>query len=132
MSNNRYSILRRVENTEGWLMTRWRPVAAMVYLFICLVDFVAMPIYFEYSHARLTPERVADIAIKFNDGATQVEAMRVLRADRAWEPLTLRETGLFHIAFGAILGVAAWKQPDRPRRPRNDFKNDGTDDSDVR
>jgi hypothetical protein len=90
-----------------WLTEAWRPVAAYVYLTICVVDFIIMPIYFEWSNAQLHSDKIVDLALKF-DGAAQVQALNLLRAERSWMPLTLQQSGLLHIAFGAILGAAAW------------------------
>ena len=38
----------------------------------------------------------------------QSEALSIMYAKGQWQSLTLQGGGLFHIAFGAILGAAAW------------------------
>ena len=67
-------------------LTMWRAYAAWVYMFICLYDFffapVACQIYLAYNHLPLS--------------------------QFFWVPLTLQGGGLFHLAYGAILGVSAW------------------------
>jgi hypothetical protein len=71
-------------NEEHWLSTHWRPLAAITYMIICLSDFVFFPmlafIWAAYAH---------------------VDYIQ-------WKPLTLDGAGTIHVAFGAILGVAAW------------------------
>lgn len=91
---------------DTWLQTTWRPVAAFVYLFICLTDFVFMPIYYEIVNPAIAPDKLVALALRF-DGAAQVQALTTLHTETAWTPLTLRGGGLFHLAFGAILGVSA-------------------------
>jgi hypothetical protein len=93
---------------ESWIARNWRPLCGIVYLLICLSDFLVLPWYHTILHGRYTPEKVFEIARQVEGGAQQIEAMRVLRAQEAYEPVTLGGSGLFHIAFGAILGVAAW------------------------
>lgn len=106
------------ERSETWYTKSWRPFAAYVYLFICLNDFVFLPAYYEYSK-RIQESQYVEMALKFPQGASQIEALKALQKSQSWEPLTLQATGLFHIAFGAILGVSAWtrsrdKWDDRP------------------
>ena len=99
----------RFDFGESWMTKNWRPLAAMVYLTICMTDFVFMPIYYEWANSHVTPEATVMLALKF-EGVEQIEGLRILHTERAWQPLTLSESGLFHVAFGAILGVAAWSR----------------------
>ena len=69
---------------KTWVDTKWRPVAAWTYLLICIFDFVVSPIIFSW----------------FQFATNQVIAQ--------WMPLTLQGSGLFHISFGAIVGITAW------------------------
>lgn len=96
-----------MDNTpkEKWFVKYWRPAAAWVYLSICVFDFVAMPIYHLRSQGNL--DRVVEISMRLRP-EDQLNALVQLSRKTAWEPLTLSESGMFHIAFGAILGVAAW------------------------
>ena len=71
----------------------WRSWAALVYLFICIVDFFVAPLVWNLMMA----EHCA-----INDCATE----GVTR----WEPLTLGAGAMFHLSFGAILGATAWKK----------------------
>lgn len=69
---------------ESWIKHYWRPATAWTYTFICLFDFVLAPI----------------ITMLFfrETGADYLQ----------WDPLTLKESGFFHLAMGAIIGVSAW------------------------
>lgn len=67
-----------------------------------------MPMYYEYMNHKVQAAQYVELALKFENGAAQIEALKAVRQTRVWEPLTLQATGLFHVAFGAILGVAAW------------------------
>lgn len=92
-----------------WMSDAWRPMAAFVYLFICLTDFVFMPVWYEITNnATRRIDSIVELSLKFEGGAAQVQALTVLRNERAWTPITLGESGLFHIAFGAILSAASW------------------------
>lgn len=106
---------------ESWIATNWRPLCGVVYLLICFTDFCALPIYHTVIQARYTPDRIYDI-VKNMEGAGQIEAMRALREQQSWKPVTLEGAGLFHVAFGAILGVAAWTRgTERIERTRGEM-----------
>ena len=70
---------------EPWFVNRWRPTMAWVYTIICLCDFIIFPSVYSFF---------------FYSGHDFHE----------WRPLTLMSGGLFHLAFGAILGVYAWQR----------------------
>ena len=95
---------------EGKFQKYWRPAAATVYLLICLFDFVAMPLVVQASHKQVDWTAAVTQSLKFSDPAAQMHALDVLteRSSRVWDPLTLKESAFFHIAFGAILGAAAF------------------------
>jgi hypothetical protein len=86
----------------------WRPLAAYIYLAICLLDFGLMPIIYEMINHSITNASVVELALKFTDASAQIEALHTLRQAQVWVPLTLQGNGMFHVAFGAILGVSAW------------------------
>lgn len=67
-----------------WLASRWRPIMAIVYSTIVLFDFILAPVLW-------------GLLIYLLDGD-------VIQ----WNPLTLEDGGLFHVAMGAVLGVSAW------------------------
>ena len=74
---------------EHWVKAYWRPAMGWLYMLICLCDFVVFP-------------AVAMFLPVFFKG------LGVLMAYTAWVSLTLSNGGLIHMAFGAILGVAAY------------------------
>ena len=66
----------------------WRDWAALVYLFICLIDFFVAPLIWN---------------IRMEAYCTSLDAGEVCSVTR-WIPLTLGAGAMFHISFGAILG----------------------------
>lgn len=80
----------RIQN-EHWIKAYWRPAMGWLYMLICFVDFVIFP-----AMTMFLP------AIFKGFGVTMQYS--------AWQSLTLSNGGLMHIAFGAILGVAAWSR----------------------
>jgi hypothetical protein len=93
------------EPKEKWFVKYWRPAAAWIYLCICVFDFVIMPAYHLRSQGTL--DHIWELSMKLRP-EDQLQAVVQLTKRSSWEPLTLNESGMFHIAFGAILGVAAW------------------------
>jgi hypothetical protein len=69
---------------EDWMNSKWRPMMGWMYMVICTMDMVIFPVLWSLLQA------VTHTAI------TQ------------WNPLTLQGAGLFHIAMGAVLGIAAF------------------------
>ena len=72
------------------MTSKWRPMMAMMYMAVCMADFIIFPIMF-----------------------TVVQFWEVQAANdafRQWSPLTLQGAGLFHMAMGAVLGVTAWSR----------------------
>jgi hypothetical protein len=110
MANNRTSLGRKIDSLElndyeageTWLNRTWRPAAAIVYLAICVFDFILAPAFMGFKSAT-----IAQMAVAVR-GLDPVVASALIAARTPWEPLTMQGSGLFHIAFGAILGVAAW------------------------
>ncbi len=86
--------LKAVNKFEGW-----KRYLAYSYIVINVSDFVIMPIMKE-----LTRPSVGDIIqLAKLDPSAQSVAMNAMN----WQPLTLANGGLFHLAVGAILtGVA--------------------------
>ena len=71
-------------NAEHWLTSKWRPAMGWMYMVVCTMDMVVFPIVWS----------IAQVITK--QPITQ------------WDPLTLRGAGLFHMAMGAVLGIAAF------------------------
>lgn len=69
---------------EHWMNCKWRPAAAWTYIAITVFDFVISPIVFSW--------------FQYSIGQPITQ----------WAPLTLQGSGLFHISFGAIVGISAW------------------------
>ena len=76
---------------EHWLKAYWRPGMGWLYMLICFMDFVVFPALTMFLPALLK-------GIGSNLQYT------------AWQSLSLSNGGLIHIAFGTILGVAAWSR----------------------
>ena len=70
---------------EDWMNTKWRPMMGWMYMLVCTMDFVVFPILWSL--------------IQVSGGG---------RVETQWSPLTLQGAGLFHMAMGAVLGVAAF------------------------
>lgn len=77
-------------NEGNFMNTKWRPMMAVMYMVVCVFDFVMFPIMFT--------------AVQF------WETQAVNDAFRQWVPITLQGGGLFHVAMGAVLGVSAWSR----------------------
>ena len=76
---------RHAHKKEDWMNSKWRPAMGWMYMLVCTCDFVIFPILWSllqsYSHGQVTSQ---------------------------WQPLTLQGAGLFHLAMGGVLGVAAF------------------------
>ena len=71
---------------EHWAKSYWRPAMGWLYMVICACDFVLFPVLH------------AVIQTMYYDASILTQ----------WNPITLQGAGLVHLAFGAILGIAAW------------------------
>jgi hypothetical protein len=72
------------DNTD-WINKKWRPVMGWVYMLTCTMDFVIFPILWSL-----------------------LQALSKGNVTSQWQPLTLQGAGLYHIAMGAVLGIAAY------------------------
>ena len=70
---------------EDWMNSKWRPMMGWMYMLVCTCDFVFFPILWS-------------VLQSVSKGAVNVQ----------WQPITLQGAGLFHIAMGAVLGIAAY------------------------
>lgn len=86
-------------------LDEWRTYAAIVYLVICVFDFIVVPVWIGVHNEKLTT-LIADI----KDLTPAVQTIILNHRLDQWQPLTLNAGGLFHMAFGAILGVSAWSR----------------------
>ena len=71
---------------EDWMNSKWRPMMGWMYMSICLFDFLVAPVLWSVLQSLS------------NHGAVNSQ----------WQPLTLQGAGLFHLAMGAVLGIAAY------------------------
>jgi len=83
----------------------WRPTAAVVYLSICIFDFIVAPYLTQMQAKELS--HIFEYVLQMPTDQ-QTMALEILHSKSQWQSLTLMGGGLFHIAFGAILGVASW------------------------
>jgi hypothetical protein len=75
-----------VANTNtDWINNKWRPVMGWMYMMVCTCDFVLFPVLWSI-----------------------LQALSKGQVSSQWQPLTLQGAGLFHLAMGAVLGVAAY------------------------
>ena len=72
------------DNTD-WINKKWRPVMGWVYMMTCTADFVVFPVLWSI-----------------------LQTLQGGQVTSQWQPLTLQGAGLYHIAMGAVLGIAAY------------------------
>lgn len=97
------------DQTEDWTQKKWRPMMGWVYMVTCIFDFILAPILWSI------------IQVKFKGNITE-----------AWMPLTLQGAGLYHLAMGAILGVAAWSRGQEKIATTRQFTSSTLDDNRVK
>lgn len=73
-----------IKKDEDWMQKKWRPAMGWMYMIVCMMDMVIFPVLWSILQASL------------KQPVTQ------------WNPLTLQGAGLFHLAMGAVLGIAAF------------------------
>ena len=74
-----------IKKDEDWMQKKWRPAMGWMYMIVCMMDMVIFPVLWSILQA-------------FNHG----------QVTNQWQPLTLQGAGLFHLAMGAVLGIAAF------------------------
>ena len=79
-------------NINKTINRHWRDWAALVYLFICFIDFFVAPL-------------IWNIGMNMQSDEIKLNTSR-------WAPLTLQAGAMFHLSFGAILGATAWRKKD--------------------
>ena len=73
------------QKKEDWMNSKWRPMMGWSYMLTCIADFVIFPVLWSVLQA-------------LSKGQVNVQ----------WQPITLQGAGLYHIAMGAVLGIAAY------------------------
>ena len=69
---------------EDWMQKKWRPAMGWMYMLVCVLDMAVFPVLWSL------------VQVLLKQPVTQ------------WQPLTLQGAGLFHLAMGAVLGIAAF------------------------
>ena len=77
--------IKEVKKDEDWMQKKWRPAMGWMYMIVCMMDMVVFPVLWSILQA-------------FNHG----------QVTNQWQPLTLQGAGLFHLAMGTVLGIAAF------------------------
>ncbi len=78
-------LVKHSKESEDWINKKWRPVMGWVYMATCTADFVLFPILWSL-----------------------LQAVQGGQVSSQWIPITLQGAGLYHIAMGAVLGIAAY------------------------
>jgi len=82
--NNKVELSESEKKKEDWMNSKWRPMMGWMYMVVCMMDMVIFPILWSL--------------LQSTTGTAITQ----------WNPLTLQGAGLFHIAMGAVLGIAAF------------------------
>jgi len=78
-------LVKHSKESEDWINKKWRPVMGWVYMATCTADFVLFPVLWSL-----------------------LQAVQGGSVSSQWNPITLQGAGLYHIAMGAVLGIAAY------------------------
>jgi len=91
---------------ENYLTHNWHILAFIVYAIICLFDFTIMPMFVFFHHSDLINDIVKNIASLNPDNQKKI----IDHLYEVWTPLTIQGYGIFHMSFGAIMGVNSYKR----------------------
>jgi hypothetical protein len=78
-------LIKTDDKFGNFINSKWRPLMAIIYMVTCTCDFVIFPILWSV-----------------------LQALSHGQVNSQWMPITLQGAGLYHIAMGAILGIAAY------------------------
>lgn len=78
-------LVQHDKDSQDWINKKWRPAMGWSYMLTCITDFVIFPILWSL-----------------------LQALSKGQVTSQWQPLTLQGAGLYHIAMGAVLGIAAY------------------------
>jgi len=73
------------KDATDWINKKMRPMMGWIYMLTCTCDFVIFPVLWSL-----------------------LQALSKGSVTSQWQPLTLQGAGLYHIAMGAVLGIAAY------------------------
>jgi len=85
LSQGGESTVKLDKDATDWINKKWRPVMGWIYMLTCTSDFVIFPVLWSL-----------------------LQAWTGGQVTSQWQPLTLQGAGLYHIAMGAVLGIAAY------------------------
>jgi len=85
MADEKVEMSESEKKKEDWMNAKWRPMMGWVYMATCTADFVLFPILWSV-----------------------LQSISHGQVNSQWQPLTLQGAGLYHIAMGAVLGLAAF------------------------
>ncbi len=86
-----------VKNTnEDWINKKWRPMMGWSYMATCVFDFIIAPVLWSI-----------------------IQALGQGQVSMQWQPLTLQGAGLYHVAMGAVLGIAAFGRTKEKMESKN-------------
>lgn len=75
---------KNFDEEESWIKQYWRPLLSYQYIAVCLFDFIFLP--------------TMTMGLSWLTGNPYVQ----------WDPITLKESGFYHLSMSAIIGAAAW------------------------
>jgi len=84
-AQNAEVLVKHDKESEDWINKKWRPAMGWMYMAVCVFDFILFPIAWSILQAA-------------SSGSVTTP----------WQPISLQGAGLFHIAMGAVLGIAAY------------------------
>jgi len=84
-AQNAEVLVKHDKDSQDWVNKKWRPMMGWSYMITCVTDFVIFPVLWSL-----------------------LQAMSKGEVTSQWQPLTLQGAGLYHVAMGAVLGIAAF------------------------
>jgi len=78
-------VVKNDTESTHWINSKWRPAMGWLYMATCAFDFIIFPILWSI-----------------------LQALSKGSVTSQWQPVTLQGAGLYHIAMGAVLGIAAY------------------------
>jgi len=85
LSEGGRSLVDHDKESTDWINKKMRPMMGWIYMMTCTCDFVLFPILWSL-----------------------LQTLSAGQVTSQWQPLTLQGAGLYHIAMGAVLGIAAY------------------------
>lgn len=84
-AQNAEVLVKHSAESEDWINKKWRPAMGWMYMAVCIFDFILFPIAWSI-----------------------LQTVSAGSVTTPWQPISLQGAGLFHIAMGAVLGIAAY------------------------